>query len=99
MEQISKEGIRYKEAARKVKRIKNFYVFTFIYLTVNIFILFLNYKDLKPGESIWRYEYFILPFFWGIVWIGYGMSVFLPGFILGNNWERKKIKELMEKNK
>lgn len=99
MENINENDIRYKEAARRVKRIKNFYVFTFIYVAVNLFILFLNYKELKPGETIWRMEYFVLPFFWGIGLIGYGMSVFLPGFLLGNKWEEKKIKELMDKNK
>lgn len=99
MENINENDIRYKEAAIRVKRIKNFYVFTFIYVAVNLFILFLNYKELKPGETIWRMEYFVLPFFWGIGLIGYGMSVFLPGFLLGNKWEEKKIKELMDKNK
>ncbi|RKS96554.1 2TM domain-containing protein [Chryseobacterium defluvii] len=99
MENINENDIRYKEAARRVKRLKNFYVFTFIYVAVNLFILFLNYKELKPGETIWRMEYFVLPFFWGIGLIGYGMSVFLPGFLLGNKWEEKKIKELMDKNK
>lgn len=99
MENIDKDDIRYREAERRVKKIKNFYVFTFIYFAVNIFILFLNYRGLKPDESIWRLKYFSLPLFWGIGVIGYGMSVFLPGFVLGNKWEEKKIKELMEKEK
>ncbi|GAB0154843.1 2TM domain-containing protein [Chryseobacterium sp. Alg-005] len=99
MENMNENDIRYKEAARRVKRIKNFYVFTFVYAAVNLFILFLNYKELEPGETIWKAKYFMLPFFWGIGLIGYGMSVFLPGFILGNKWEEKKIKELMDKNK
>ncbi|ROH96041.1 2TM domain-containing protein [Chryseobacterium daecheongense] len=99
MENINENDIRYKEAARRVKRIKNFYVFTFIYFAVNLFILFLNYKELEPGETIWKVEYFVLPFFWGIGLVGYALSVFLPGFILGNKWEEKKIKELMDKNK
>jgi len=99
MENINKDDIRYQEAERKVKKIKNFYVFMFIYFAVNIFILFLNYRGLKPDETIWQLKYFSLPLFWGIGVIGYGMSVFLPGFVLGNKWEEKKIKELMEKEK
>lgn len=91
--------IRYEAAARKVKKIKNFYVFTFVYLAVNTFIFYLNYSGLQQGESIWELKYFSLPLFWGIGLIGYGMTVFLPGFILGNNWEEKKIKELMDKDK
>ncbi|MFP3836282.1 2TM domain-containing protein, partial [Chryseobacterium sp. SIMBA_028] len=48
MENIDQNDLRYKEAERKVKKIKNFYVFTFIYFAVNIFILFLNYRELEP---------------------------------------------------
>lgn len=97
MENISKEDIRYKEAERRVKKIKNFYVIVFIYFAVNIFILFINYRELKPGETIWQLKYFSLPFFWGLAVIFYGMRVFIPNFLLGNNWEERKIKELMEK--
>lgn len=99
MEKIDENDIRYKEAERRVKRIKSFYVMTFIYFAVNAFILFLNYRELHNGETIWKLKYFSLPIFWGIGVIGYGMSVFLPGFILGNRWEEKKIKEFMEKEK
>lgn len=99
MENIDQNNLRYKEAERRVKKIKNFYVFTFIYFAVNIFILFLNYRELEPGQTIWSLKYFSLPIFWGIGVVGYGMSVFLPGFLLGNKWEEKKIKELMDKEK
>lgn len=99
MEEISKDDIRYKEAERQVKKIKKFYTFLFIYFAVNIFILFVNYRDLKPNESIWSLKYFSLPIFWGIAVVIYAMRVFIPGFLLGNNWEEKKIKELMDKEK
>lgn len=99
MEDISKDDIRYKEAEKQVKKIKKFYVFIFIYFAVNIFILFMNYTELKPGETIWRIKYFTLPFFWGIAVVIYAMRVFIPGFMLGSNWEEKKIKELMDKEK
>ncbi|WP_370899108.1 2TM domain-containing protein [Chryseobacterium gossypii] len=99
MENIKESDIRYQEAAKKVRKIKNFYVFAFIYVAVNIFILFLNYNALKPGETIWKFQYFALPLFWGLGLLVYAMSIFLPGFILGSKWEEKKIKELMKKNK
>ncbi|RMZ60814.1 histidine kinase [Chryseobacterium nematophagum] len=97
MENIDHNDICYKKAAKRVKKLKNFYTFFFIYIAVNIFILFLNYKGLKPGETIWRIKYFLVPLFWGIGLIIYGMSVFLPNFFLGTKWEDKKIKELMNK--
>ncbi|AZA87534.1 histidine kinase [Chryseobacterium shandongense] len=99
MNPISKDDIRYKEAEIRVKKIKSFYVFAFVYFAVNIFIMFINYKELKPGETIWHLKYFSLPIFWGIGLIGYAINVFVPGVILGSNWEEKKIKKLMEKEK
>ncbi len=99
MENISKDDIRYKEAERQVKKIKGFYTSLFIYFAVNIFILYLNYKDLKPGETIWQIKYFTLSFFWGIGVIIHAMRTFISGFMLGTNWEERKIRELMDKEK
>lgn len=99
MEPISKDDIRYKEAEKQVKRIKQFYVSLFIYLTVNIFILILNYRELKPGETIWQLKYFSLPLFWGIAVFIQAMRAYIPGFMLGSKWEDRKIRELMEKDK
>ncbi|MDQ1160089.1 hypothetical protein QE422_000457 [Chryseobacterium sp. SORGH_AS 447] len=60
MENISKDDIRYKEAERQVQRIKKFYIFLFIYLVVNIFILVLNYRELKPNVIKLRsYRFFL----------------------------------------
>jgi hypothetical protein len=59
----------------------------------------MNYRQLKLGETIWHLKYFSLPLFWGIGLIGYAINVFVPGAILGRNWEAKKIKKLMEEEK
>lgn len=99
MKPISEDDIRYKEAEKRVRRIKNFYIFTFIYVFVNIFILVINYRELRPGQTIWQLKYFALPIFWGIGLVGYAISIFVPGAILGSNWEERKIKQLMEKEK
>jgi 2TM domain len=42
---------------------------------------------------------FSTAFFWGIGLAAHGLSVFMPTMILGKDWEDKKIKELMEKEK
>lgn len=99
MENISKDDVRYKEAERQVQRIKKFYIFLFIYLVVNIFILVLNYRELKPGQTILQLKYFTLPIFWGIAVVIQGLRAFVPNFMLGSKWEDRKIKELMEKEK
>ncbi|MDR6921334.1 MULTISPECIES: 2TM domain-containing protein [Chryseobacterium] len=97
MEHLDTSSIRYKEAEKRVKKLKGFYMSVFVYLAVNLFILFVNYTDLNPGESIWRIQYFVVPIVWGILILLYGLTVFFPGFMLGRKWEEKKIKELMKK--
>ncbi|MDR2234810.1 MAG: 2TM domain-containing protein [Chryseobacterium sp.] len=99
MEHLNTNSIRYKEAENSVKKLKNFYMSVFIYAAVNLFILLVNYWDLKPGESIWEIQYFIVPIIWGIIVMLYGFTVFFPGFVLGRKWEEKKIRKLMEKDR
>jgi len=38
-------------------------------------------------------------FFWGIGLVAHGLSVFGHDIFFGSNWEEKKIKELMDKEK
>ena len=95
----SPEEIRYQEAVRRVKRIKGFYTHALVYLVINVMIVIINIQNLDEGESYFQWHNFITAFFWGIGLLSHGLSVFLPGMILGNNWEERKIKQLMEKDK
>ena len=36
---------------------------------------------------------------WGIGLLAHGLSVFVPNWIMGQNWEDRKIKEFIEKEK
>jgi len=36
---------------------------------------------------------------WGIGVLAHALSVFVPNFIFGSDWEKKKIRELMDKYK
>jgi hypothetical protein len=94
-----KNEIKYLEAKKRVKKLKGFYTHLAIYLLVNLLIVFINIQDLKPGESYFKWENFITLFFWGIGLLAHAMSVFVPQFVLGKNWEERKIRELMDKNK
>ena len=99
MENFNTDDIKYLEARKRVKRIKGFYIHFLVYICVNSFIAYHNYTDLKPGETYFQSSNFLTLFFWGIGLAAHGLSVFLPNFILGKNWEEKKIRELMDKNK
>lgn len=93
------EDIRFQEAVKRVKRIKGFYTHAIVYVVINIMIVIINVQDLKSGESYFKYENFFTAFFWGIGLLAHGLSVFVPTLIMGKNWEERKIKELMEKEK
>lgn len=91
--------IKYQEALNKVKRIKGFYTHALVYVVINVMIIIVNIQNLEEGQSYFQWHNFITAFFWGIGLLAHGLSVFLPGMILGNDWEERKIKELMEKEK
>jgi len=95
----TQDEIKYQEALKRVKKIKGFYTHAIVYVFVNIMIIFLNIKNLEPGESYFQFKNFTTAFFWGIGLAAHGFSVFAPNWIMGENWEQRKIKEFMEKEK
>jgi hypothetical protein len=90
---------KYAAAERKVKRLKGFYTHLIVYICVNVFIVFINIKDLEHGESYFKMENFFTAFFWGIGLVAHGLSVFGQNIFFGSDWEERKIKEFMEKDK
>ncbi len=60
-------------------------------------IFIVNIQHLDAGENIFSFKNFSTAFFWGIGLLAHGLSVFLPTMILGNDWEERKIKEIMNK--
>lgn len=95
----TQDEIKYQEALKRVKKIKGFYTHAIVYVFVNIMIVFLNVKNLEPGETYFQFKNFMTAFFWGIGLLAHGLSVFVPNWIMGQNWEERKIKEFMEKEK
>jgi hypothetical protein len=93
------DEIRFQEAVKRVKRIKGFYTHAIVYIVINIMVVIINVQDLKSGESYFQYQNFFTAIFWGIGLLAHGLSVFVPSMIMGKNWEERKIKELMEKEK
>jgi len=85
--------LRYAAAKKRVKQLKGFYIHFLVYVLVNAIIIFLKYQ--KHGE-IQFYDWGIG--LWGMGLAAHGFTVFVPNFILGRNWEEKKIRELMDKN-
>jgi hypothetical protein len=95
----TEEQSKYENALKRVKKIKGFYSHLLVYVVINIMILIVNVQSLDKGESYLSLKNFSTALFWGIGLAAHGLSVFGPNIVLGQNWEEKKIKELMEKEK
>jgi hypothetical protein len=99
MENFNSEQIRYEEAVKRVIKIKGFYTHAIVYVVINILFVIANIQNLEPGESYFQFKNFFTAFFWGIGLLAHALATFLPYIILGKNWEERKIKELMEKER
>src|SRR6478609_1579289 len=94
MESKYEEEDKYLMAKKKVENIKGFYGNLIVFIAVNIVLVIINLST-SPNH-LW--------FYWPLMWWGlgvvfHGLKVFeiFPGF--GKEWEERKIKELMEKEK
>ncbi|PZX94840.1 hypothetical protein DOS84_04605 [Flavobacterium aquariorum] len=91
---------RYELAYKRVKRIKGFYIHLLIYVLVNAFIIVSSFNRSVLGtEVFFRWETFSTALFWGIGLVAHGMSVFGRDLFFGADWEERKIKEFMDKDK
>lgn len=95
---------RYRRAEKRVKQIKGFYWHLFWYLAVNIFLTFGGpirgfISDGTFDLSGLHFTNFAVWFFWGIGIVGHWLHVFGMNIFFSKNWEEKKIKEYMDKDK
>ena len=93
------EQERLDRATKRVKQIKGFYSHLLVYIVINIAIFIVNYNSFGNSGGFLKWQNFSTPIFWGIGLLAHGLSVFVPGMIMGKDWEERKIKELMDKNK
>jgi len=84
----------YKRAKERVGELRGFYEHLIAYVVVNIMLVIINL--VTSPDALWFYWVTI---FWGIGVIWHAISVFGKRGKLGKNWEDKKIKEIMEKEK
>ncbi len=91
---------RYEFAYKRVKRIKGFYVHALVFVLVNLFIIASSYNKSSFDSGIFlRWETFSTALFWGIGLLAHGLSVFGRYLFFRQDWEERKIKEFMEKEK
>lgn len=86
----------YQRAKKRVKELKGFYWHAFWYLVVNIFIVSMIASN---TNNIWSFATFSTPIFWGLGLMFHALAVFGKNFVFSKNWEEKKIREYMDKDK
>lgn len=94
MEKNFNEDDRYFLAKKKVQSIKGFYGNLIAFVGVNAMLIFINLYT--SPQYLW--------FFWPLLWWGagvvfHGLKVFEVFPTMGKEWEERKIKEFMEKEK
>lgn len=93
------EQRKLERAQKRVKAISGFYKHLIAYILVNLFLISRAYFNLKPGEEFFKFSDFSVAFFWGIGLAFNAAGVFGRNAFWGQNWEEKKINEIMEKEK
>ena len=99
MENSNLEGQKYIRAKKRVKAIKGFYVHLTVYIAVNAFLIISRSFSGGGWEVFWEWQSYNTALFWGIGIVFHALNVFGMGLLLGEDWEEKKIKEIMDKDK
>ena len=99
MENNNIENQKYIRAQKRVKAIKGFYIHLFVYLSVNAFLIVARLISGEGVDLLLDWSSYGTLFFWGIGIAFHAFGVFGMDFILGKNWEDRKIKELMDRDK
>ncbi len=99
MENLEIERLRYARAQKRVKALAGFYKHLAVYILVNAFLIILKWFRLDEGEQFWDFGTFSVAFFWGIGLAFHAMGVFFSQVFFGSDWEERKVRELMDKQK
>ncbi len=83
---------RSQKAKEKAGKLKSFYIHLLVYVLVNFFLFLINL--LASPKEIWFYWPLAG---WGIGLAGHAFFVFGFASVLDEDWGRKKIKKIMEK--
>jgi hypothetical protein len=89
-------------AKKRVDELKGYYIHLAIYIIVNIVIFsFKIYDNMQSGDTLYEaltsYSTYLTAFFWGIGLLSHTFKTFGLNFILGSNWQQKKIDEYMNR--
>lgn len=98
METNFEQNARYEQARKRVRSIRGFYTHLTVYIFVNILLLVVYTWD-QVWQGLGDPKNYFTAFFWGIGLCAHWAGVFGSDLFFGKNWEEKKIKEFMDKDK
>ncbi len=86
--------LSYQRAKKKARRLRGFYIHLQVYILVQIALWIPPILGITQGDinSVWGMG------LWGLGVLAHGCSIFIPNFVLGKNWEEKKMEQLLNKN-
>jgi 2TM domain len=85
---------RYERARRRVRQIRAFYLHSAIFAVVNILLHVINF--VAAPTVYWAFW----PLFgWGIGLLAHGLATYRWIPFVGKQWEERKIRELMDKDR
>ncbi len=96
METYKKEN-RYLFAKKEVKKIKGFYIHLVVYLIINA--IFITNNTIDSGWEGFIGTVMSIGLFWGIGVFFHWYGTFGKNLVFGKKWEKRKIEELIEKDK
>lgn len=94
----TREQENYDRARKRVQKLKGFYIHLLVYVVINIGLLISIYAVLG-NEDFWQTGHFLTPLFWGIGLLIHWLNAYDYTPVLGRNWEERKIREFMERDR
>lgn len=88
------EQERYRRAKARVRRMRGFYIHLTVYVLVNAGLIAINLLT-QPGYWWWPWP----AAGWGIGLAAHAATVFVMPDFLGHDWEQRKIKEIMSRER
>lgn len=97
----NENNLGYTLAKKRIKVIKGFYIHLTTFVFVIGFILLLNTQNKSLSELFEQTDYYVKLNFllWGIFLFIHWALVFGSALLFGREWEKRKLQELMEKEK
>ena len=89
---MNTEENEYQKAKKRVKALRGFYIHLGVYVLINAMLFLINITT--SPDILWFYWPLLG---WGIGTVVHAVYVFGPGRWFGQDWEEKKIKEIMDR--